>query len=654
MNLHRFLKLYLFIHVFACYFTMIGTLAADDGQQGGNKVDSPKTESSGQQSDYQEIANNEKISFELSAIQIIGHTLKTQQDPLLKHDRIREIVAEALDFNTNTEVKIAKGCRLKFIDKQQTDAQAGDNLCIQIDPSRMTNLAAVNRAAVALTRALRQDGLFLSHAFIPSRVNHEDVEIDQGNGVVPIQIISGVIKGVTVKDDEKSKSATSERIKERIRIIFKTIVNRSPLRQDDFQRAVLLADALPGIELQAHLRPYIPSSDSKSSTTGLIKGMEEGAANLVVYVTYAPMNAGLKMDNYGSRYIGPQQEAVSAKFNQPFGLGEQFSLLAQGGGLFQDSIMGKAELLLPLALNVPVLEKLDGLNLIMDASLQRSDPGYTLKTLELATDRWQGGIALEYPWWLVHGKELRMKASMRHSSGETDLLGLRFQEEELTTFSPGITFDMSIQQNQTAGRFLIESYSTHGLDWGNTTVKDSRYSARPEADPVFDKFNVDAHFRASQLWPKWFGNRLKPFLLTEFSGQYTQDPLFPQEEFAIGGGNLGRGYAPGEIVGDRGIAGKIETGLEYMGTTDAHTHTYLFSDAGSIWNLDDSYRNTREEHQSLASVGVGIRQYFTPSQDWSEIKVIANVELAKPINRNPNTEDDRNPSIHFRFDLNYF
>ena len=45
------------------------------------------------------------------------------------------------------------------------------------------------------------------------------------------------------------------------------------------------------------------------------------------------------------------------------------------------------------------------------------------------------------------------------------------------------------------------------------------------------------------------------------NAQYSFNPLLLTERFGVGGSQFGRGYAPGNITGDHGIAAKVE--LQY-------------------------------------------------------------------------------------------
>jgi len=98
--------------------------------------------------------------------------------------------------------------------------------------------------------------------------------------------------------------------------------------------------------------------------------------------------------------------------------------------------------------------------------------------------------------------------------------------------------------------------------------------------------------------------------MVSLKGQYSNDALLSSEEFGVGGSNYGRGYDPSEIVGDKGIAGKVE--LQWSNPFQASLfdsyQVFGFYDAGRVWNKDATTADAKID--SLASTGVGMRGTF--------------------------------------------
>ena len=71
-------------------------------------------------------------------------------------------------------------------------------------------------------------------------------------------------------------------------------------------------------------------------------------------------------------------------------------------------------------------------------------------------------------------------------------------------------------------------------------------------------------------------------------GQYAFDPLIEGEQITFGGAQIGRGYDPGAVTGDRGIGGSAE--LRYSGHLPEYwvqaLQPYIFFDAAEVWNMN--------------------------------------------------------------------
>lgn len=151
-------------------------------------------------------------------------------------------------------------------------------------------------------------------------------------------------------------------------------------------------------------------------------------------------------------------------------------------------------------------------------------------------------------------------------------------------------------------------------------------------DPQFFKANLDVQ-RLQRVTSEIN-------VLVGLSGQWTNDALLSSEEFGLGGIGFGRGFDPSELVGDRGVAGKIELQWDAPYQVDFvdDYQVFGFFDGGTVWNEDAVDRNLKRE--SLTSTGVGVRMDFP--QD-----IESTVMVAFPINRNVETQEDRDPSLYF-------
>ena len=111
--------------------------------------------------------------------------------------------------------------------------------------------------------------------------------------------------------------------------------------------------------------------------------------------------------------------------------------------------------------------------------------------------------------------------------------------------------------------------------------------------------------------------------------------LLSSELFSLGGDQFGRGFDPSEVVGDHGIAGKLELRYSVHQPFDGiqSLMVYGFHDAGYVLQKTPVAGSPAKE--SLSSFGAGLRLFASPSLSGF-------VELAKPMQRDVATEGDRN------------
>ncbi len=109
-----------------------------------------------------------------------------------------------------------------------------------------------------------------------------------------------------------------------------------------------------------------------------------------------------------------------------------------------------------------------------------------------------------------------------------------------------------------------------------------------------------------------FGAEYRPIPLITFAleaqAQVTSDPLPAFEEFAAGSFSIGRGYDPGAVLGDSGIASTFEVRYGSLAPADVDAvayQPYVFTDVAFAWNEDPSRRAQNPDR--LWSAGAGVR-----------------------------------------------
>src|SRR6185295_1105452 len=125
-------------------------------------------------------------------------------------------------------------------------------------------------------------------------------------------------------------------------------------------------------------------------------------------------------------------------------------------------------------------------------------------------------------------------------------------------------------------------------------------------------------------------------LIGKVQAQYAFHELVVSEQFALGGQDSVRGYAPFEFMGDRGYTGTLEArfGIPWLADVkDPFRDDRTLVDTIQICGFIDSGAATRinslpgeHERLTLTGGGAGIRIYYP---DWVGIRF----DVAKPISK---------------------
>ena len=125
----------------------------------------------------------------------------------------------------------------------------------------------------------------------------------------------------------------------------------------------------------------------------------------------------------------------------------------------------------------------------------------------------------------------------------------------------------------------------------------------------------------------------------DIRGQYTRDVLPTSQTFVLGGQSYTRAYEPGEIIGDRGIAGNLELRYRIKLNNKLSVTPYSYYAVGQV----SSASKASKHDISAASAGAGLRLRS------HHVKVY--VEADKPLTRRSIHKGDDfrvNAGIEFR------
>lgn len=444
--------------------------------------------------------------------------------------------------------------------------------------------------AQRITTRYQQAGYILTQVIIPPQHIKE--------GVVTLQVVSGYI------DKVEFSGKICPEVKEILLKYAESIQASRPLQLATLERYTLLANEIPGMKVNAILKP--------SKTTS-------GAADLVFATEEHFESAYANVNNFGTRYLGHRQYM--------FGLEEDSWLKAGDSSQLQVVTTGNSELNFgQLRHTQPI--GYEGLRFGMLGRFVRSEPGSILEPFDAKGKNRAVGIDLSYPIIRSRKQNLTVAGGFVVTDSLANILGDPLYSDRIRPIFGSLLYTrVDNLKGFNRGEFTL----TQGLK----ILKASGASniSRSNGQSEFTKLNANA--TRFQPLPHQFSLSLTAM------GQYSFQPLLSLSQFGFGGSEIGRGYDPSEILGNQGIAGSAE--FQYNATSASKivpsAQYYIFYDIGKVWNTDPTI-----PHASAASTGIGVRLEITKHGR-------ASFYLAKPLTRNVLATGNRNIRVFFTITL---
>jgi hemolysin activation/secretion protein len=205
-------------------------------------------------------------------------------------------------------------------------------------------------------------------------------------------------------------------------------------------------------------------------------------------------------------------------------------------------------------------------------------------------------VQLEFPLKRSRVFNVRARSVFSYHDGNTDSSFGRLTHDKIAAARVGISIDTVDALN---GVNLLDLEFSKGISGLGTSKLGDALASRPGGDPQFSKATMYLA-RLQSLGPKWS-------VLLAASGQESFTNVLAPEEFTFGGEFYGRAYDASEIVGDSGLAGKVEVRFTQDTPGGSGYTLYGFYEAGHVWRrLAPSEAGAKAE-ESAASAGGGIR-----------------------------------------------
>ena len=425
------------------------------------------------------------------------------------------------------------------------------------------SLADIFAIANQATALYRDSGYILSRVVVPPQ--------DIVDGTVTLQAIEGYFDQVTVQGEPGGDVGLIEAYGEKIR-------SARPVNASDLERYLLLAGDLPGLDARAVIEP--------SATT-------PGASDLtIVLEEHDYIDGFASIDNRGSRFVGEWIGTAGVGLNSLLGLYEEFNLTVATSTDFSELAYAEFAATLPVGV--------EGTTLTGRASTSFSEPGDVLKEFDVDSRSHRFALGGNHPLIRSRTENLFIAGEFEWSHFQSTTQGAPLSEDDLRVVRVSGTYDFV---DDLLGVNLIRGTISQGLPWLGATESNDENKSRPEGSGTFTKLQIDLQ-RLQRLAPGLN-------VLVAAEGQLASGALLASEEFGVGGSNIGRGFDNSEIIGDHGLAAKVELQYgeslgEYLGFLNSY-QVYSFYDAGIVWNTEQPDPSTGDAEDTLHSVGAGVR-----------------------------------------------
>lgn len=417
---------------------------------------------------------------------------------------------------------------------------------------RQMSMAELEALAGLIEKAYRDRGYFLVNAIVPTQ---ESVQ-----GVLLIQVLEGKIDNVVVEGNDRYPT---EFLKSR----FQYAVPAEGATTKDFQRGLFLLNELPDVRVKA----VLSAGATEGSTDVVLKAEEDKRWHVT-----------MGYNNFGARLTGEHR----------FGLGTEISSVFTPG----DFVAVRGLLSTPAdntlfwqgAYSVPVSPS--GTRVGFQYANGSYTAGQEVEVLDIRGDANIYALTVHQP--LVRTLKHTSDVDFRLSYNDLDnrILTQQLSRDEYTS----ATLGYSGSWRDDNGRFLGRASLTRGL--GGTRAGDPAAS-RLGAGADFTRYNLDLA-RIQEFHPQFLA-------VARASMQFTGDPLFSAEQFALGGPDTVRGYSQAETLGDQAYNTTLELRWSPLKDDVDLFQTVFFVDHGGVTRNRPQPGETGSD--KLTGAGFGFR-----------------------------------------------
>jgi len=423
---------------------------------------------------------------------------------------------------------------------------------------RSVTLQELQEAADNITEIYLERGYITSRAIVPEQTISD--------GVLTIQVIEGTLAEIEI---EGTQRLNPEYIRSRVRLGA-----GQPL-------------STPRLEDQLRLLRVNPLFESVEAS--LRAGTQEGESILIVRVIEADaFELGFNLDNYSPPSIGSERLGVSLRHLNLTGNGDLLFVSYNTTRLITNGESDVVDFLYSYPVNA------------MNGTIQLRIPPYRnrivqeefeLLNIEGTSQRYE----LSYRQPLLRTPAEEFALSLGFSYQESDI---SFDAEEEFEFA-GVTrtnvfkFGQEYVRRDPQGAWALRSQFSLGVDILDATTNNSG----PSAGFLSWLGQVQRVQRLSDAH----------LLIAQGELQLSADPLFPSQQFVLGGALSLRGYRQNVRAGDNGFRISVEDRITLLRDETGSPTLQLapFVELGKVWNHRDN-PNLLLDQTFLIGTGLGV------------------------------------------------
>jgi hemolysin activation/secretion protein len=451
-------------------------------------------------------------------------------------------------------------------------------LVADAEAKRLT-LQQVGELAQRITAYYREHGYPLARAIIPPQtIEH---------GVVRIDVIEARYGKIALSNNSPVSSSLAQ-------ATLSPLHGDAAIGQDELDRALLLLSDIPGITVNATLRP----------------GERVGTSDLVVDVLPDARVAGnLSLDNYGNRHTGRTRLGGTVQANNLLGMGDVLS----AGGMTSGAGLDYARFAYDTLLNG------QGTRAGVSYADLRYKLGDTLAPLDASGSARVTTLWLKHP--LVRTRQLNLYGQLQAERVELcDHIG-----------STGIRNDRHLEN----WSLILNGDARDGvLDGGVTLWNLALTSGRVGFDDPIAAISDSVTAATAGRFTKWQTGltRLqamggKNTLQVSLSAQQANGNLDPSQKMSIGGPHSVRAYDAGAVSGDAGYLATVEWHRDLGLAGGGSWQGTVFVDSARV-TVNKNTWTAGENAATLRGAGVGLN--WTGPQRWYTKAFVAAPIGARP------------------------